>query len=116
MVPSSLLSLSYFGAAQTENKEHKNWDFENSLRVWTLKANSETEFFKNRLQGTNSARLCSLAGKFGNPVPTRFLAPIDYLKIPALDIISRDLNKCPLPSAHVLVIKKGSRFIKIREL
>ena len=34
-------------------------------------------------QGTNSARLC-LAG-YGNPIPARFLAPIDCLKIPAQD-------------------------------
>ena len=39
---------------------------------------------KNRFQGTNSARLCSLAGRYDNPIPTRFLAPIDFLKIPAL--------------------------------
>ncbi len=35
-------------------------------------------------QGTNSARLCSLAGRYHNPIPTRFLAPVDCLKIPAL--------------------------------
>ncbi len=32
----------------------------------------------------NSASLCSLEGLYDNPIPTRFLAPIDYLKIPAL--------------------------------
>jgi hypothetical protein len=31
----------------------------------------------------NSASLCSLAGQYDNPIPTRFLAPIDCLKIPA---------------------------------
>jgi hypothetical protein len=31
-----------------------------------------------------SASLCSLAGRYGNPISTRFLAPIDCLKIPAL--------------------------------
>jgi hypothetical protein len=40
---------------------------------------------KNKFQGTNSAKLCSLAGLYDNPIPTRFLAPIDYLKIPAQD-------------------------------
>ncbi len=39
---------------------------------------------KNRFQGTDSARLCSLAGRYDNPIPTRFLAPIDCLTIPAL--------------------------------
>ncbi len=33
----------------------------------------------------NSVSLCSLAGQYDNPIPTRFLAPIDYLKIPAQD-------------------------------
>jgi hypothetical protein len=31
----------------------------------------------------NSASLCSLAGRYDNPIPTRCLAPIDCLKIPA---------------------------------
>ncbi len=38
---------------------------------------------KNRFQVTNSARLCSLAGRYDNPIPPWFLAPIDCLKIPA---------------------------------
>jgi hypothetical protein len=32
----------------------------------------------------NSASLCSLAGRYDNPTPLRFLALIDSLKIPAL--------------------------------
>ncbi len=28
----------------------------------------------------NSAGLCSLAGRYDNPIPTRFLAPIDCFK------------------------------------
>ncbi len=31
----------------------------------------------------NSASLCSLAGRYDNPIPPWFLAPIDSLKIPA---------------------------------
>jgi hypothetical protein len=31
----------------------------------------------------NSASLCSLAGRYENPIPHRCLAPIDFLKIPA---------------------------------
>ncbi len=38
---------------------------------------------RNRLQGINSASLCSLAGRYNNPIPSRFLIPIDCLKIPA---------------------------------
>ncbi len=37
----------------------------------------------NRFQGINSASLCSLAGRYDNPIPPRFLAHIDSLKIPA---------------------------------
>jgi hypothetical protein len=32
----------------------------------------------------NSASLCSLTGRYDNPIPPQFLAPIDFLKIPAL--------------------------------
>ncbi len=39
---------------------------------------------RNRFQGINSTSLCSLAGRYDNPFPTRFLAPVDCLKIPAL--------------------------------
>ncbi len=38
---------------------------------------------RNRFQGINSASLCSPAGRYDNPIPTRFLAPIECLKIPA---------------------------------
>ncbi len=40
---------------------------------------------RNRFQGLNSASLCSLAGRYDYPTPTRFLAPIDCSKIPAQD-------------------------------
>jgi hypothetical protein len=36
-----------------------------------------------------SASLCSLAGRYDNPIPAGFLAPIDFLKIPALDIVPK---------------------------
>ncbi len=39
----------------------------------------------NRFQGINSAGLCNLAARYDNPIPTRFLAPVDFfLQIPAL--------------------------------
>jgi hypothetical protein len=44
---------------------------------------------RNRFQGMNSASLCSLAERYDNPIPPRFLAPIDCLKIPA-----RGKEKC----------------------
>jgi hypothetical protein len=34
----------------------------------------------------NSASLCSLAGLYENPILPRYLAPIDFLKIPALAV------------------------------
>jgi hypothetical protein len=36
------------------------------------------------LLGIDPASLCSMAGRYDNPIPTRFLAPIDCSKIPAL--------------------------------
>ncbi len=39
----------------------------------------------NRFQWVNSDSLFSLAGRYDNPIPPRFLAPIACLKIPALD-------------------------------
>jgi hypothetical protein len=42
---------------------------------------------RNRFQGMNSASICSLAGRYDNPIPPRFLAPIDFLKIPVFEII-----------------------------
>ncbi len=49
--------------------------------------NSEPVFINvygagNRFQGMTSASLCSPAGRYDNPIPIRFLDPIDCLKIP----------------------------------
>ncbi len=44
---------------------------------------------RNWFQGMNSASLCSLAGRYDSPIPPRFLAPIDFLKIPALVFLIR---------------------------
>jgi hypothetical protein len=49
----------------------------------TVSNYTEPEFL-NLIQRTNSAKLCSLAGRYDNPIPTQFLASIDCLKIPAL--------------------------------
>ncbi len=38
---------------------------------------------KNLFQWIDSASLCSLAGRYDNPIPIRFLAPIDCSKIAA---------------------------------
>jgi hypothetical protein len=52
----------------------------------------------NWCQGMNSASLCSLAGRYDNPIPPRFLAPIDFLKIPALNTFS------PHPRPNLILI------------
>ncbi len=36
---------------------------------------------------------CSLAGRYDNPIPTRCLAPIDFLKIPVPEIIDPVFTK-----------------------
>jgi hypothetical protein len=65
-----------------------------SFFYWKVKKTYERELilrhfqitfkkFKNRFQRIDSASLCSLAGRYVNTIPTRFLTPIDCLKIPA---------------------------------
>jgi hypothetical protein len=48
----------------------------------------------------NSASLCSLAGRYENPIPPRCLAPIDFLKIPALLNQTHSLRSKPLGKAN----------------
>ncbi len=43
---------------------------------------------RNWFQGMNFASLCSLAGRDDSPIPPLFLAPIDFLKIPAPEHIA----------------------------
>jgi hypothetical protein len=65
---------------------------------------------KNRIQGINSASLCSLAGQFDNPIPTRFLAPIDCFKIPALVLF---LTRSYLESLYLSHLKHDILFSKL---
>ncbi len=57
--------------------------------LYKLQINHLSPYFKtfmehrDRFQGMNFASLCSLAG-CNYPIPTRCLAPIDFLTIPAL--------------------------------
>ncbi len=55
---------------------------------------------RNRFQGMNSASLCSLADRYDNLIPTRFLAPIDCLKITAL----ADRYDNPIPTRFLAPI------------
>jgi hypothetical protein len=36
----------------------------------------------------------SLVGRYNNPIPTLFLAPIDYLKIPSLPAFADVKSRC----------------------
>ncbi len=62
---------------------------------------------RNWFQGMNSASLCSLAGRYDNPIPPRFLAPIEFLKIPALiskvylGSMSRDAHTAQLTAVQI---------------
>ncbi len=54
----------------------------------------------------NCASLCSLAGRYNNPTSTRFLAPIDWSKIPAqatqaCEIDSLATEKFKIPSLFI---------------
>jgi hypothetical protein len=55
---------------------------------------------RNRCQGINSASLYSMAGRYDNPIPTRCLAPIDFLKIPALT------------TSHMLYLKQYVKVVR----
>ncbi len=58
---------------------------------------------KNQFQGTSSTRLCSLTGRYDNPVPPRFLAPIDCLKIPAqVDVVKQHKENIKLSKIVIL--------------
>jgi hypothetical protein len=53
--------------------------------------------------------ICSLEGRYDNPIPPRFLAPIDFLKIPALE--------CKATLAYTFLIRIHRwRFVSHRSL
>jgi hypothetical protein len=62
----------------------------------------------------NSASLCSLAGRYDNPIPPRFLDPIDSLKIPARNAeINHDQLRVSTNQKDVLVQQVCLRATKI---
>jgi hypothetical protein len=65
------------GLASVPNRS-KFHSFEIRARIFKLFKES-----KNRFQGINSASQCSLAVWYDNPIPIRYLALGDCLKIPA---------------------------------
>jgi hypothetical protein len=69
-------------------------------------------------QGIDSASLCRLAGRYDNPIPTRFLAPIDCSKIPVYWLCS-PLSLSPHPRSRLTPIflfsvknDRGSRHVE----
>jgi hypothetical protein len=54
----------------------------------------------------NSVSLCSLAGRYDNPIPPRFLAPIDSLKIPALKVVLVSLGQ-GTSTVHMYINKEN---------
>jgi hypothetical protein len=88
-------------------------NFNKIVRAWiwplfnsSLQRELQSSYFwtcmgpRNGLQGMNSASLCSLAGRYNNPIPTRCLAPIDFLKIPALTAAGYRFHFSPLGRAE----------------
>jgi hypothetical protein len=69
---------------------------------------------KNRCQGINSASLCSLAGRYDNPIPSRCLAPIEFLKIPALHSVYSVVETivCTLYSAMYCTRRKTKQLFQ----
>ncbi len=68
--------------------------------------------------GIDSASLCSLAGRYDNTIPTRFLAPIDCSKIPALVGMWEGLCNCNDGTVrlHYSVISAYAvNFVKLRD-
>jgi hypothetical protein len=57
----------------------------------------------------NSASLCSLAGRYDNPLPPRFLAPIAALKIPAQDSTQQ---KQAIPFSAIISAAEIDRYSK----
>jgi hypothetical protein len=66
---------------------------------------------RNGFQGMNSASLCSLAGRYENPIPPWCLAPIDFLKIPALDCVLSEIRMQILQSTLVTIKDKRSEVV-----
>ncbi len=71
---------------------------------------------RNIFHGIDSASLCSLAGRYDNPVPSRFLGPIDWSKMPAqctvhnnlmVDLVKQLFLKMGSTNTNVLIATKN---------
>jgi hypothetical protein len=68
---------------------------------------------RNRFQGIISASLRSLAGRYDNPIPTRCLAPIDFLKIPALLVSPLTFKTRPQRRNYLFLGSSADYILKI---
>ncbi len=64
-----------------------------TAEFWMIAAETEAVFYnfkkpRNWFQGIDSYSLCSLAVRYDNPIPTRFLTPIDCSKIPEHEFLN----------------------------
>ncbi len=64
---------------------------------------------RNRFHGINSASLCSLGGRYDNPIPTRFLVPVNCSK--STDQLNQSDQTYPIYMYYFL-----SLFIKLLEM
>jgi len=64
---------------------------------------------RNRFQGMKSAILCSLAGRDDNPIPNRFLAPINCSKIPAQDGTQKDITNPRMNNGLMYVYENNKK-------
>jgi hypothetical protein len=76
----------HFEEKNIKIKLHQNFCSGFILCHWTIftRAGNFKPLWSPESIGINSASLCSMAARYDNPIPTRCLAPIDFLKIPAL--------------------------------
>jgi hypothetical protein len=68
---------------------------------------------RNRFQGMNSASLCSLANRYNNPIPTRCLAPIDFLKIRALICFNHCIYNLHVSFLDISAVKQKANRLPI---
>ncbi len=80
------VKINQFFRTSTSSERFGKKKYRNSVNFfYSVQSLTFKTFMKprNRFQGIISAILCSLEGRYDNPIPTRFLASIDCLKIPA---------------------------------
>ncbi len=67
---------------------------------------------RNWFQGMNSASPCSLAGRYDNPIPPRFIASIDFLKFPAQGSVLKPLEQIAVKKSATLAVTEEYYTVK----